>query len=382
MNRELKILRISTVALSLDVLLKGQLKYLNQYYEVIAVSGKDHHLEEVAKRERVNTIDVPFSRPISLIQDIKSLIHVYKVIKKERPTIVHSITPKAGLLSMVAAKIAGVPIRIHTFTGLVFPYKKGIFQKILIAMDKVLCACATKIIPEGLGVKKDLEQYKITNKPMDIIANGNVNGVDLAYFDPTIEYAIQRKDVGIETTDFVYVFVGRLVNDKGIHELVSAFCNIQQKHPHAKLLLVGPFEQELDPLRQETIDQIEQNKSIIAVGYQNDVRPFFKMANCLVFPSHREGFPNVVLQAGAMGLPSVVTNISGSNEIIIHGENGLIGTVKEEHELQNNMSILLEDEVLNSILSQNARNYIAAKYSQELVWKSLHKVYEEQLSYV
>lgn len=377
-----KILRVATVALSLNVLLKGQLKYLNQYYQVIGVSGDDEHLDNVRKREGIKTINVRFSRPINLIQDLKSLWHIYKVIKKEQPTIVHSITPKAGLLSMIAAKMAGVPIRMHTFTGLVFPYKKGIFQKILITMDKVLCAAATHIYPEGKGVKKDLEHFGITKKNLKIIANGNVNGVDVSWFDPNTSYTPSRADLGFSDTDFVYIFVGRLVKDKGIEELINAFERLNSKYPDTQLLLVGPLEQDLDPISGLTLQLIHKHPNIKAVGYQDDVRPYFKMASCLVFPSHREGFPNVVLQAGAMGLPAIVTNISGSNEIIKHLHNGLIGAVNNPNELERHMEKLYIDTHLRQKLAANARPEIEAKYKQEMVWQCLKDEYENLLKHV
>ncbi len=172
-----KVIRTATVPLSLDLLLKGQLSFLDQYYNIIAVSGEDNHLETVRLREQVQTVSLEMQRKISPLKDIKSLWKLIQLFKKEQPLIVHSITPKAGLLSMLAARITGVPIRIHTFTGLIFPSKKGIMQQVLIWMDKILCASATAIIPEGKGVKDDLLMYKITNKPLNVLANGNVNGI-------------------------------------------------------------------------------------------------------------------------------------------------------------------------------------------------------------
>lgn len=212
-----KIIRTATVAMSLNILLKGQLRYLNQFFDVLAVSGYDADLETVKNREGVSIVSVVMKRSIAPFQDLISLYRLYKLFKKERPTIVHSITPKAGLLSMVAAKYANVPVRIHTFTGLVFPAKKGLFQKLLILMDKVLCWHATHIIPEGAGVKQDLLDYKITNKPLEVIANGNVNGIDTTFFNSnTISEQQQqslRNELGIDSSDFVFVFIGRLVTD-------------------------------------------------------------------------------------------------------------------------------------------------------------------------
>ena len=375
-----KIIRTATVAMSLNILLKGQLRYLNQFFDVLAVSGYDADLETVKNREGVSIVSVVMKRSIAPFQDLISLYRLYKLFKKERPTIVHSITPKAGLLSMVAAKYANVPVRIHTFTGLVFPAKKGLFQKILILMDKVLCWHATHIIPEGAGVKQDLLDYKITKKPLEVIANGNVNGIDTTFFNSnTISEQQQqnlRNELGIDSSDFVFVFIGRLVADKGINELVRAFLSL--KIPNCKLLLVGPYETE-DPLQPETLKAIQQNDSILSVGFQHDVRPYLVISDCLVFPSYREGFPNVVMQAGAMGLPSIVTDINGSNEIIIEGFNGTIVPSKNVTALLSAMIRIKEDETWRNQLQSNARSSIISRYEQELVWESLLIKYKEFL---
>lgn len=374
-----KIIRTSTVAISLDVLLKGQLAFLNNHFEVIAVSGQDKHLENVNKREKVKTITIDMQRNISPLKDIKSLIQLYRLFKKEKPAIVHSITPKAGLLSMLAAKFAGVPVRVHMFTGLIFPTKKGLMKKLLIQMDKLLCWAATSVYPEGKGVKKDLVKYKITNKPLRIIANGNVNGIDTSYFDPQLfddNFKNElREKLGISKEDFVFIFVGRLVGDKGINELVEAFSNLKFKIQNSKLLLVGPLETELDPLKDETLKEIESNTNIISVGYQNDVRPYLAISDALVFPSYREGFPNVVMQAGAMGLPSIVSNINGCNEIIKEGKNGLIIPSKNIEGLQNAMQDIINDKKLYQYLQKNARPMICNRYEQKLVWEALLEEY-------
>ena len=222
-----KIIRTSTIALSLNVLLKGQLSFLKKYYNVIAVAGDDEDLRIVENREGVKTQNITMQRQIAPFKDFISLIKLYFYFKKEKPQIVHSITPKAGLLSMVAAYLAHVPIRIHTFTGLTFPTRSGEMQRLLVFMDKLLCSCATNIYPEGEGVKNDLINYNITNKPLKVLANGNINGVDFNYFDPNLfsvgDNTRLKKELNIQSSDFVFVFVGRIVGDKGMNELVAAF---------------------------------------------------------------------------------------------------------------------------------------------------------------
>ena len=375
-----KLIRTATVSLSLDILLKGQLKFLSQNFYVVAVSGQDEHLNEVAKRENIKTIAVTFERKISPFKDFVSLIKLYRVLKKEKPFIIHSITPKAGLLSMIAGYFAKVPVRIHTFTGLVFPTQTGLLKRLLIAMDKLLCKFATHIYPEGNGVKNDLLNYKITKKPLKIIANGNVNGIDCDYFKPnhfseTTKQSL-KAELKIEYDDFVFIFVGRLVKDKGINELMTAFVRFSETSKHAKLLLVGPFEQHLNPINEITLKQIKTNKNIISVGYQNDVRPYYAISNCLVFPSHREGFPNVVLQAGAMNLPSIVTNINGSNEIITDNENGIIIEVKNENAIFDGLNFMINEKDIFEKFKNNARNRIVTNFEQKIVWEAVLKEYK------
>jgi len=381
--KSVKIIRTSTVAISLDILLKGQLEFLNNHFEVIAVSGQDKHLENVKKREKVKTIAIEMQRNISPLKDLKSLFQLYKLFKEEKPQIVHSITPKAGLLSMLAAKFAGVPVRIHMFTGLIFPTKTGFMQKLLIKMDKLLCWAATDIIPEGNGVKQDLIGYNITKKPLNILANGNVNGIDIDYYNSTHYNTEQKqslkKELNIQENDFLFVFVGRLVSDKGINELVQAFKELKSKETNAKLLLVGSLETALDPLNPETLQEIETNDAIISVGYQNDVRPYFSISDALVFPSYREGFPNVVLQAGAMGLPSIVSDINGCNEIIKEKENGLIVPPKNTDALKQAMQQIEQDETLRTKLQSNAREMIVDRFEQTVLWEALLEEYQRLL---
>lgn len=381
-----KLIRVSTVPMSLNILLKGQLKFLSQHFDLTAVSGAGKDLDEVAEREGVKVHPLEMHRQISPVQDLKSLWQLYRYFKKEKPDIVHSITPKAGLLSMMAAKMAGVPVRMHTFTGLIFPHRTGNLQKLLIAMDRLLCASATNIYPEGNGVKADLIKFKITKKPLKVLANGNVNGIDPEYFNvqavTEAEKADLRSQYGISEDDLVFVFVGRLVKEKGINELVTAFKKLlesgdNESNKNFKLLLVGPFEQELDPLLPETLKEIEENPNIITTGFQKDVRPFFAISNVLAFPSYREGFPNVVLQAGAMRLPAIVTDISGSNEIIKEGFNGTIIPLRDSESLLNAMKSMIYDNDLFNEMKQNARESIVSRFSQKVVWDAILKEYQE-----
>ncbi len=372
-----KIIRAATVAGSLR-LLKGQLRFLSDHYEVVAIGSGVEQLKQVEEEEGVRTVEVPMERKISLWKDVRSLLRLVRLFREERPHIVHSMTPKAGLLCMIAARITGVPIRVHTFTGLLFPTATGIKRRILIATDRITCWCATHIIPEGEGVKKDLIVHGITRKPIAVVGNGNVNGIDLAFFDPQLYtpdfISAQRASIGLTDDDFVFIFVGRLVKDKGLNELIAAFRKIE--NPHAKLLLVGRYEPDLDPLETETMEEIKSNPDIVEVGWQTDVRPWLALSHTFILPSYREGFPNVVLQAGAMGLPSIVTDINGSNEIIIDGENGLIIPGRDETALLQAMNKVLKQKNQYIANREKNRSMIANRFEQKALWKALLSQYQ------
>ena len=368
-----KSIRISTIPLSLDVLLQGQLRMLSEHYEVVGVSSPGEELDKVAQREGIRTIAVPMERKISPFKDLVSLFRLIRLFHREKPWMVHSLTPKAGLLAMTAAWICRVPVRIHMFTGLVFPTTTGLKQKILMATDSITCACATNILPEGKGVKRDLKHFHITSKPLQIIGNGNINGIDLEYFDRTPEVLEQAEKYRKEEV-VTFCFVGRIVRDKGMNELVAAFQRLHQAYPNTRLVLVGPFEEKLDPVLPETRQAIEQQAAIEWMGWQNDIRPFLAASEVFVFPSYREGFPNVVLQAGAMGLPSIVTDINGSSEIISEGVNGFIIPSQNEEALYKAMEKLLDTEERRK-LAQQARPQIANRYERKALWKELLKFY-------
>lgn len=379
--KPIKIIRTSTVPGSLNTFCKGLLRELQEQdgYEVVAVSSPAPVLDEIAEREGVRTVAVPMERHIAPLKDLKSLFGLIRVFRREKPTMVHSMTPKAGLLSMIAAWFCRVPVRVHTFTGLVFPTATGITQKILILTDRITCACATHIVPEGEGVKNDLINYRITKKPLKVLGHGNVRGIDLDHYNPALPEVQSEAEKLRSHGSFTFIFVGRLVRDKGINELVRAFSQLNTQYPHTRLLLVGPYEEDLDPLEPETVAAIDNNKAIVAVGSQKDVRPWLAASDAFVFPSYREGFPNVVIEAGAMGLPSIVTDINGSREIIIDGDNGIIIPPRQTETLRQAMEIFLTDKDMAQKLSRNARPLIASRYEQAYVRRCLKEYYREIL---
>ena len=379
MNRNnKKIIRTVTVPQSICFFEEVMMRMKGDGYEVVVVTSPGEELDDFRKRYPDETvIEVPMERHISLIKDLKSLFMMIGVLRREKPYVVHSMTPKAGLVSMMAAWLTGVPVRIHTFTGLVWPTAAGLKRKILMVTDWITCACATHIIPEGRGVLEDLKNHNVCRKPMRVLGYGNVRGVDMERFDPD-----RFADVEKDESKFRFVFVGRIVGDKGINELVEAFIRLNKEYPETKLSLVGNFEADLDPLKPETIEAIESNSNIYACGskYGDDLLTEYMKADCFVMPSYREGFPNTVMEAGAMGLPSIVTDINGSREIIINGENGIIVPSKDADALYKAMKQIVQDSSARERMAANARPLIESRFEKSFVQGCLIEFYEEILS--
>ncbi len=377
--------------ISFKVLLKGQLRFMaSNGFDVKGVSSEGEELREVHENEGIVMEAINMSRKITPFQDLKSLWEMWNFLRKEKPQIVHTHTPKAGIIGMLAARLAGVPHRLHTVAGLPLMEATGIKRKILNFVEKLTYSSATRVYPNSKGLYDFILQNHFTqSNKLKIIANGSSNGINTTFFSPAqvseIEKVALREKLNIHSDDFVFVFVGRIVSDKGINELIKAFSELQtveNKPAGIKLLLVGGLENDLDPLNPETLAEINQNKDIISVGFQQDVRSFFAIADALVFPSYREGFPNVVMQAGAMGLPSIVSDINGCNEIIVEGENGLIIPPKNVEKLKEKMLTLARDKNLYIKLKENSRRMIKNRYEQSMVWKALLEEYEGLLQSV
>lgn len=376
-----KLIRITTIPLSLEKLLENQLRFMKDYYEVTAVSSEKERLKAFGENQGVKTHEIAMTRQITPLRDLKSLWQLFWFLKREKPFIVHSHTPKAGTIGMMAAKLAGVPNRLHTVAGLPLLETTGNKRKLLSFVEKITYACATKVYPNSNGLKEIIIEEKFCNpNKLKVIGNGSSNGINTDFFSPESVSEEQKRSLitqfEISEDTFVFIFVGRIVADKGINELIAAFTQLSAEHKKCKLILVGPLEKELDPLLPETEAAILNSEAILSVGYQNDVRPYFAISDCLVFPSYREGFPNVVMQAGAMGLPSIVTDINGCNEIIISGENGILIEPKSTEAIYWSMRRILNDNDLIIRLKNNARNKIVSRYQQQVVWEAILSEYK------
>lgn len=377
-----KIIRITTVPQSLETLLEGQLAFMRKHYDVIAISSNEEKMKLISKSEGVKVYTLELTRKITPIKDLIAVYKLCRILRKEKPFIVHSHTPKAGIVGMMAAFLMKVPHRLHTVAGMPLLEAVGVKRKLLDIVEKVTYKFATKIYPNSYGLKEIIVDLEFASSiKLKVIANGSSNGIDTDFFSPSAcskenNEALRHK-LNIVDNDFVFIFVGRIVGDKGVNELALAFDRLSSRQANIKLLLVGSEEKELDPLTSATNEIIKNNLNIISVGYQDDVRPYLSIANALVFPSYREGFPNVVMQAGAMQIPAIVTDINGCNEIVREGVNGLIVPVKDVDSLYDRMRLLLtlsnEQQEQMGIIS---RSEMMRKYGREFVWQSLLDEYK------
>jgi len=375
-----KLIRITTIPESLMTLLKGQLHFMSDYFEVIAVSSDGKCFNDMLKQEGVKGYRVQMTRKITPFADLKALCLLIKLFVKEKPDIVHTHTPKAGILGMLAAWITHVPFRLHTVAGLPLLVATGPKRKLLDFVERVTYACATKVYPNSITLRDIIVQNKYTNPTkLKVIANGSSNGIDISFFSVnsvSVSRDTIRRNLNLQEKDFVFVFVGRIVKDKGMNELAFAMKRLSSQYAYVKLILVGPYESDLNPILPGSETFFRNSSSVLQVGVQKDVRPYLLAADVLVFPSYREGFPNVVMQAGAMGLPSIVTNINGCNEIIIEGKNGVIIPPKDADALYVAMKNFVENPDQVKALASNARQMIASRYEQKMVWKLLLKEYQ------
>lgn len=371
-----KIIRAVTVSMSCVFFEEVMRRLRADGYEMVALTSPGPELDKL-REEGFHCIEVEMERHISPCKDLKALVKMVRVLRKEKPYMIHSMTPKAGLLCMIAGWLTRVPVRVHMFTGLVWPTSTGLKRKILMATDWLTCACATHVLPEGQGVLNDLKNGGITKKPMKVLGYGNVMGVDMKRFDPGRFADVQKPNDGI----FRFVFVGRIVGDKGINELVEAFTQLHEKYPNTKLTLVGRYETELDPVSDQTRQRIDANPAIDACGpkYGDDLLKELVISDCHVMPSYREGFPNTPMEAGALGLPNIVTDINGSREIVVDGENGLIVPPQTVQPLYDAMERMIIDKEMREKMQKNARPMIESRFERKFVQDCLIEYYQEIL---
>lgn len=379
-----KIIRITTVPISLKLLLSGQMKFMKDAgWEVIMVSADGKEINEIVKKEGCPHVVIPFTRKITPFHDLVCLWQLYNLIKKEKPDIVHTHTPKAGLLGMLAAKMVGVKTRIHTVAGLPYMVAEKQKKSLLVNIEKLTYSWATQVWPNSPSLKKFIvEEELVGQEKLKVIGFGSSNGIDLEKFNRGIlkENHLVAATMRIMPgdNDYIILAVGRLVKDKGIEELVTAFLE-SKISDRSKLVLLGSFEQELNPIDEEIVRKIKDHARIVQIEWTDHVAHYLALADVLVHPSHREGFPNVLLEAGAMQVPIICSDIIGNTDIVTNKKTGLVFPVKNKEFLKDALEFAYVKRDFMQELADNLYKEVEGKYQRGKMHQLILEEYKNSL---
>ena len=383
-DRPIRLMRVTTIPMSLKILLRGQLTWMQQQgFEVLAVSSDGPEVNDLSAEGLSHQV-VPMARAITPVADLLALVRMFRLIRRYRPDIIHTHTPKAGLIGILAAWAAGVPVRFHTVAGLPLMGLDGWRRWLLVLTERLTYRCATRVLVNSASLLRYIDEHITAGTVrLSVLGNGSSNGIDTVYFSRTPGLQEQgqliRREHSIPDDAPVFCFIGRLVRDKGIGELVDAFDRVRAVFPDARLLLVGFTEPERDPLDADTEARIRGGSGIHAPGYCEDVRPWLAAADVFVFPSYREGFPNVVLQAAAMRLPVIASDINGCNEIVEDGSTGWLVPAQDLEALTAAMLTALQNRSVLEELGRSGRQRVEERFDRVVLWKLIREAYLEAI---
>jgi len=379
-----RVLHVATVALSLN-LMRGQLAFLREAgFEVTLISSPGGELEAAGRSEEIETLAVPMAREISPWRDLKSLVRLYRVIRRLRPSITNVGTPKAGLLAGMAAWLARVPCRFYTLRGLRSETTRGLKRRILLLSERIACLCAHRVICVSESLRQRAVALGIVQPHRALVlGSGSSNGVDTSRFllTPLLlnRVAGLRQELKIPLEAQVVGFVGRLTRDKGVAELVKAFNRLCETSAVVWLLLVGDFE-DGDPLPPDIRRAIETDSKIIRTGFVPEATVYYHLMDVLALPSYREGFPNAILEAHAAGKAVVATRATGIADAIVDGVTGVLVPVGDAEALAKGLESLLKNKDLATGMGSAGRERVRREFQQERIWGGLAREYSRLLS--
>lgn len=377
--------RISPSPMAFSSIFKGQLRYLNENgFKIVIICSDGVETKEIRNSEGCRVITIPFCRYISLKTDLISIYRIYKILLQIRPSIVHTHTSKAGLLGMIAATIARVPVKIHSIPGIRLIETTGLTFAVLYFFEKLIYKLSSFVYPNSRSLEEFIKKKKMCPfVKIRMVGKGSSNGVDIKRFNPQLKQPAKiellRSKIGIDNGAFVIAYIGRIVKDKGIHELIESFQSLCQKNYNIYLLLIGKYEDDYDSISLRAKHFIDHHQNIHVTGWVKDVENYLAACDILVHPSYREGFSNAILQGGAMGLPIIASDIPGCNDIIRDNETGLLMAPKDTIQLTYKIEKLINNPALSSKLGQAARNHIVGNFSSLDLWKEIKQDYNSLL---
>ncbi len=379
-----RLVHVLTVAMTLRFF-RGQVQFMKSHgFDLEVVAAPDPELDAFGEQEQVDTWPLPMSRRIAPHEDLHLVYRLYRHLLAARPHIVHGHTPKGGLVAMIAAWLARVPVRIYHVRGLPFETAAGWQRVLLRSTERVSCALASHVLCNSASNRDVLVREGICPaEKVQVLGHGSSNGVDaLGRFDPAqrtpAEVSALRDALGIPEKGQVVGFVGRLVRDKGIIELARAWQGLRQQFADLHLVLVGPFESR-DAVPAKVRAALERDPRVHLTGFVEDAAAFYPLFDVLAFPSHREGFPNVLLEAAAMEVPVVAAWASGSIDAVCDGETGVLVPVADANALQAALARYLVDPMLRQYHGRAARARVLEYYQPQHIWEALVNVYRDAL---
>jgi|SRR5580704_1043803 glycosyltransferase involved in cell wall biosynthesis len=368
------LMQVGTSHLSVG-LMRGQLRFLREAgFEVSVVSSPGQKLSAAAKDEGVQAFGVPMARQISAFGDLVSLWRLWRLMRRLHPAITNVGTPKAGLLGGLASYVSRVPCRVYTLRGLRCETAKGWKRSCLILLERIACCCAHRVICVSDSLRNKAVSLGIADQhKLVVLASGSSNGVDTDRFALSPERLRQaaslRRELKIPQNAPVVGFVGRLTRDKGLGELIDAYLSLRHHHPDLHLLLVGEFEED-DSVPIEVRKAIEDNSQIVRTGTVLDPAPYYHVMDMLALPTHREGFPNVVLEAQAASKPVVTTRATGAVDSVRDGITGFQVPVGDVESLTSALSQLIQHPEMARQIGRRGYERVQQEFRQDVVWKA------------
>ena len=372
-----KIAIVVSTPMFVRAFLVHQINTLVEFYDVTVITnlnGNSSILDNISNK--VNIINLPIERKINLFADLKALFLLISIFYKNKFSLIHSVSPKAGLLTAIASWISRVPNRLHTFTGQVWMTKKGMSRWFLKLLDKIIVSLNTSIVVDSFSQQDFLITEGILSKELSIVlGGGSISGVDVNRFQPSkIHRNMIRKQLNMKDDCLIFLFVGRLKREKGVFELVEAFKNVSERHDDVALLIVGPDD---EGLKQGLISRLEGSKEFVrCVDFTKTPEQYMAASDIFVLPSYREGFGSVIIEAASCGLPSIGSNIYGLSDAIMAGETGLLVPVRSSKLLEKAMLKLVDNNKLRKDMSLNARKRVTHHFSQDEITLKILQLYK------